>query len=72
MYPRVGSSNASRLEAHAVFFRLLMNGIFYPFVLWHSDKKMISLLVTRISIQQFAFFDQCLTDLNLSHLVLVL
>ena len=27
-YRKVASSNTSRLEAHAVFFRLLMKGIF--------------------------------------------
>ena len=32
-YRKVASSNTSRLEAHAVFFRLLMNGIFDPYVL---------------------------------------
>ena len=28
VYRKVASSNASRLEAHAGFFKLLMNGIF--------------------------------------------
>ena len=32
-YCRVASSNTSRLEAHAVFFRLLMKGIIDPYVL---------------------------------------
>ena len=32
-YPKVASSNTSRLEAHARFFRLLMKGIFDPYVL---------------------------------------
>ena len=39
-YPKVASSNTSRLEAHIGFFRLLMKGIFYPYVPF--DKKMIS------------------------------
>ena len=30
---KVTSSNTSRLEAHAGFFRLLMKGIFDPYVL---------------------------------------
>ena len=30
---KVASSNTSRLEAHAGFFRLLMKGIFDPYVL---------------------------------------
>ena len=36
-YRKVASSNMSRLEAHAGFFRLLMKGIFDP-----SDKNVIS------------------------------
>ena len=31
-YHKVASSNTSRLEAHAGFFRLLMKGIFDPYV----------------------------------------
>ena len=32
-YRKVASSNKSPLEAHAGLFRLLMKGIFYPYVL---------------------------------------
>ena len=32
-YRKVTSSNTSHLEAHAGFFRLLMKGIFNPYVL---------------------------------------
>ena len=32
-YRKVASSNTSRLEAHIGFFRLLMKGIFGPYVL---------------------------------------
>ena len=32
-FHKVASSNTSRLEAHAGFFRLLMKGIFDPYVL---------------------------------------
>ena len=39
---KVASSNTSRLEAHADFFRLLMKGILDPYVLWPFDKKLIS------------------------------
>ena len=35
VYRKVASSNTSRLEAHAGFFRLLMRGIFDP-----CDKKL--------------------------------
>ena len=41
-YRKVASSNTSHLEAHAGFFRLLMKGIFDPYVLWPFDKKWIS------------------------------
>ena len=40
-YRKVASSNTSRLEAHAGFFRLLMMGIFDPYVQWIFDKKLI-------------------------------
>ena len=40
-YHKVASSNTSRLEAHAGFFKLLMKGIFDPYVLCPFDKKMI-------------------------------
>ena len=40
-YRKVASSNTSRLEAQAGFFRLLMKGIFNPYVLWPFDKKSI-------------------------------
>ena len=33
VYRKIASSNTSRLEAHAGFSRLLMKGIFYPYVL---------------------------------------
>ena len=33
IYHKVASSTMSRLEAHVVFFRLLMKGIFDPYVL---------------------------------------
>ena len=36
-YHKVLSSNTSCLEAHAGFFRLLMKGIFNPYVLWPFD-----------------------------------
>ena len=39
IYRKVASSNTYRLEAHAGFFRLLMKGIFDPYVLWPFDKK---------------------------------
>ena len=48
IYHKVPSSNTSHLEAHTGFFRLLMKGIFYPYVLWSFDKKLISWLVIHI------------------------
>ena len=41
-YHKVVSSNTSRLEAHDGFFRLLMKGIFDPYVLPPFDKELIS------------------------------
>ena len=32
-YRKIASSNTSRLEAHAGFFRLFMKGVFGPYVL---------------------------------------
>ena len=45
-YRKVASSNTSCLEAHAGFLRLLMKGIFYPYVLRPFDKKLISYLIS--------------------------
>ena len=41
-YRKIASSNTSRLEAHAGIFRLLMKGIFDPYVLLPFDLKLIS------------------------------
>ena len=41
-YCKVTSSNTSRLEAHAAFFKLLMKGFFDPYVLLPFDRKLIS------------------------------
>ena len=41
-YRKVVSSNTSRLDAHAGFFRLLVKGIFNPYVLRPYDKKLFS------------------------------
>ena len=41
IYRKVASSSPSRIEAHAGLFRLLMKGIFDPYVLWPFDKKLI-------------------------------
>ena len=56
-YRKVASSNTFRLEAHAGFFRLLMKGIFDPYVLWPFDKKLILQLVTRIRIRDYTVLD---------------
>ena len=53
MYRKVANSNASRLEAHAGFFGLLMKGIFDPYVQWPFDKKLISWLVNRARTQDY-------------------
>ena len=41
-YHKVVSSSTLRLEAHAGFFRLVIKGIFDPYVLLPFDKKLIS------------------------------
>ena len=71
-YCKVASSNTSRLEAHAGFFRLLMKGIFDPYVLWPFDKKLISLLVMRIRTRNYTagVFDS-IKDLWLFSMILV-
>ena len=52
-YRKVVSSNTSLLEAYAGFFRLLTKGIFYPYVLWPFNKKLISYLVTRFRTRDY-------------------
>ena len=37
-YRKVASSKTSRLETHAGFSKLLMKGIFNPYVLWPLKK----------------------------------
>ena len=53
MYRKVASSNLSRLETHAGFFRLLMKGIFDPYVLGPFDEKFISKLVTCVRTRDY-------------------
>ena len=43
----------SRLEAHAGFFRLLMKGIFDPYVLQPFDEKYIFELVTHVKTRDY-------------------
>ena len=47
------NSNTCCLEAHAGFFKLHMKVIFDPYVLRPFDKKMISLLVTRVRTRDY-------------------
>ena len=47
-YRKIASSNTSCLEAHAELFRLLIKGIFDPYVLEPFDKMLISKLVTPV------------------------
>ena len=48
-YRIVASRSTSRLVTCLGLFRLLMKGIFGPYVLWPLDKKLIFWIVTRIS-----------------------
>ena len=57
-YRKVASSNTSRLEAYAGFFRLLMKGIFDAYVQWPFTKKIISELITRVSTQDSMVFEE--------------
>ena len=52
-YRKVASSNMSRLEAHVGFFRLLMKGIFNPYVQWSFDKKLIFWLATSVRTRDY-------------------
>jgi len=52
-YRIVASTSPSRIEAHAGLFKLLMNKIFDPYLLWPFDKKLISWLVTCVSTRDF-------------------
>ena len=52
-YCKVASSNTSRLEAHAGFFRLLMKGIFDPYIMWPLHKKLISQLVMSVRTRDY-------------------
>ena len=52
-YCEITSSNTSRLEAHAGFFRLLMKRIFGPYTVWPFNKKLIFWLVTCIRTRNY-------------------
>ena len=52
-YRIVTSSSPSRIEAHAGLFRLLVKGIFDPYVLWPFDKNMISSSVMLVRIRNY-------------------
>ena len=57
IYRKVASSNMSRFEAHAGFFRLFMKGIFDPYIMSPFDKKFISYLVTRVRTLDYTLVD---------------
>ena len=59
IYRIVASTSPSRIEAHAGLFRLLMKGIFDPYVLWPFDKKLIFKLVTRVRTRDYTVFIGC-------------
>ena len=61
-YCKVASSNTSRLEAYAGFFRLLMKGIFDPDVLWPFDQKLIFELVALINTRDYTVKKELLGD----------
>ena len=55
-YRKIANSNTSRLEAHEGFFRLLVKGIFHPYVLSPFDKRLIFYLVMRIRTHNYTVF----------------
>jgi len=52
-YRIVASRSTSRLVTCLGLFRLLMKGIFGPYVLWPFDKKLIFWIVTRVSARDY-------------------
>ena len=52
-YRIVASRSMSRLVTCLGLFRLLMKGIFGPYVLWPMDKKLIFWIVTRVSARDY-------------------
>ena len=56
MYRIVVSSSSSRIEAHAGLFRLLMKGIFDPYVLLPFDKKLIFQLLIETGMEEIILF----------------
>ena len=61
-YRIVASTSPSRIEAHAGLFRLLMKGIFDPYVLWPFDKELIFLLVMLVSTREFTVNEKTQSD----------
>ena len=53
MYRIVASRSTSRLVTCLGLFRLLMKGIFGPYVLWPLNKKLIFWIVTRVSARDY-------------------
>ena len=53
VYRIVASRSTSQLVTCLGLFRLLMKGIFGPYVLWPLDKKLIFWIVTRVSARDY-------------------
>ena len=60
----------SRLEAHVGFFRLLLKGIFSPYVLWPFDKKLIFELVMRIRTRNYTVYIMSTTIVSIDQISL--
>ena len=58
IYRIVASRSTSRLVTCLGLFRLLMKGIFGPYVLWPLEKKLIFWIVTRVSARDYTVFIQ--------------
>ena len=57
IYRIVASRSTSRLVTCLGLFRLLMKGIFGPYVLWPLDKKLIFWIATRVSARDYTVYD---------------
>ena len=65
IYRIVASRSTSRLVTCLDLFRLLMKGIFGPYVLWPLDKKLIFWIVTRVSARDYTVYVSITLGLSL-------
>ena len=61
-YRKVASSNTSPLEPNAYFFRLLMKGIFDPYVWWPFDKEIYNKIILCVTNTFFLDFHSIISS----------